>query len=88
MKEQKKRIPYIGVRKYGNLIVDYSMERIIFTFFYARDRTISWTIDKPYVTAYPNFQKMSDDDMHDYYVRVILPAMRNYFNFMTFYKMR
>lgn len=88
MKEKKKRIPYIGVRKYENLIVDYSMERLIFMFFYARDRKISWTIDKPYVTAYPNFQKMPEDEMHDYYVRVILPAMRNYFNFMTFYKMR
>jgi hypothetical protein len=70
-----------------NFEVDYSMDRLIFTFSYGQDKKISWLVDKPYVTSYPNFQKMNKNDLHIYYTHSILPQMREYFNFMTFNNM-
>ena len=84
-KDKVVRIPYIGKRRYKNFEVDYSMERLIFTFFYGQDKKISWLVDKPYVTSYPNFQKMNENDLHIYYTHTILPHMRDYFKFYNNY---
>jgi hypothetical protein len=68
-----------------NFEVEYSMEKLVFTFWYGQGKKISWLVDKPYVTSYPNFQKMNTSDIHRYYTHVILPQMREYFNFYTTY---
>jgi hypothetical protein len=87
MKEKRVKIPYIGKRRYSNLEVDYSMKRIIFTFEYAEDKTISWSVGKSRVKSYPNFHSLSEYDMWWFYNYTILPQMRQYFNFMKYHKM-
>jgi hypothetical protein len=83
MKEKKIKIPYRGRRKYLNFEVDYSFERLIFTFQYNSEKRITWSVEKDRVRSYPNFHKMSNRDLHEYYANTILPQMRDYFNFMT-----
>lgn len=84
----KNRKPYIGTRRYKNFTVDYSMERLVFSFEYSKGNVISWTVDKDRILEYPNFQKMSKHDLWVYYVYTILPQMREYFNFMSWYELQ
>ncbi|AGE56215.1 hypothetical protein PBCVNEJV1_186R [Paramecium bursaria Chlorella virus NE-JV-1] len=87
MKKEKIRVPYVGVIKYENLEIDYSMERLLFSFEYAKDKRISWIVEKPYVLAYPNFQKMTEYELWWFYNYTIVPQMRGYFNFINHHKM-
>ena len=84
MKEKEKpKIPYRGRRKYLNFEVDYSFKRLIFTFQYNSEKRITWSVDKDRVRSYPNFHKMTNTELHEYYTNTILSQMRDYFNFMT-----
>ena len=84
-KKKKIRIPYKGTRTYKNFTVVYSMEGLLFSFEYAKDKKLEWTVDKDRVTSYPNFQKMTERDLYTYYTYTILPQMRQYFNVILWY---
>ena len=87
-KKKKIRIPYEGIRTYKNFTVVYSMKGLFFSFEYADGKKIEWTVDKDRVTSYPNFQKMTKDDLYVYYMYTILPQMTMYFNMITWYSMK
>ena len=88
MKEKEKpKIPYRGRRKYLNFEVDYSFERLIFTFQYNNHEHLTWSVDSSRVRSYPNFHKMTNKDFREYYTNTILPQMRDYFNFMAHWKL-
>ncbi|APC25605.1 hypothetical protein BST79_gp092 [Only Syngen Nebraska virus 5] len=82
--QKKIRKPYRGIRTFHNFTVDYSMDRLIFTVDTGKEQ-LKWQVNKEYVRAYPNFQKISDYEMWEHYVYHVLPQIKQYFEFMKEY---
>jgi hypothetical protein len=81
---KKIRKPYKGVRKLYNFTVDYSMERLIFTVDVGTEK-LTWQVDKSYVRAYPNFQKISDYELWEHYSYHVLPQVKQYYEYIKEY---
>ena len=82
--EKKVRKPYKGIRKLNNFTVDYSMERLIFTVDTGKDK-LKWQVNKEYVRAYPNFNKISDYELWEHYTYHVLPQIKQYYAYMEQY---
>jgi hypothetical protein len=80
------KIPYRGERTIDDFKVEYSMQRIIFTVYY-KGQKLSWEVGKLFVKNYPNFHRISERDLHEFYDNYILPKVHEYFKFMNHYAM-
>ena len=82
--QKKIRKPYKGIRKFHNFTVDYSMERLIFTVDVGKEK-LKWQVNKEYVRSYPNFQKIDEYELWEYYTYHVLPQIKQYYKFIEEY---